>query len=103
MASDPLVSAPAVLPPAEAQQAQTPAAPDVTLEEPTAEQVRAADQVFTETKEQQDVAALIGVWTSAALLHDLAKDALYDAEADDPRRLRPQIPDPKEKPEDGGA
>jgi hypothetical protein len=102
MASDPLLTAPAVLPPAEAVAQPAAEAPDVTLEPPTAEQVRAADQVFTQTKEQQDVAALLGVWTATALLHDLAKDALYDAEAGDPRR-RARLPEEEGPPADGEA
>src|SRR5947207_2684956 len=99
MADDPLVTAPAVLPPAQfVAQAAAETPPDGTLAPPTAEQVRAADQVFTQTKEQQDVTALLGVWTGAVLLHDLAADALHNAEPEEDRRRRGLVPDPEPAP-----
>src|SRR5262245_59240737 len=104
MANDPLVTAPAVLPPAEfAAQAAAETPTDVTLTPPTAEQVRAADQVFAQTREQQEVAALLGVWTGAVLLHDLAADALHNAEPEEERRRRGLVPDPKPAPGEGEA
>jgi hypothetical protein len=50
---------------------------NVELAAPTAEQVREADKVFAqEEKESQQVAALMGVWTSVLLGHDLLVDHL---------------------------
>ncbi len=43
---------------------------------PTPAQERAADGVFTATTEQGQVAALLGMWTGALMLHDLAVEAL---------------------------
>lgn len=39
---------------------------------PTAEQIHANDGVFTQQREQKQVADLLGLWASALMLHDLA-------------------------------
>jgi hypothetical protein len=54
-------------------------------------QARAVDAVFTQNEEAQAVAALLGLWTSTMLLHDLAKEHFDGREEDEAAhpRLRP--------------
>lgn len=75
---------PAVEPPAPAGQEQVPASPD---------QARAVDQVFAEDRQAAAVAGLLGVWSSALLLSDLAKEH-FSSPADEelPQRRRPEPP-----------
>ncbi len=46
----------------------------------TAEQIKAAEALFAaKDRESQQVAALLGLWTSAAILNDLAKETFSNA------------------------
>jgi hypothetical protein len=46
----------------------------VQLATPTAEQIRAADGLFTEHKEEQLVTSLLGISSAAVLLHHMVAD-----------------------------
>ncbi len=48
--------------------------PGVTVEAPPPEQGRAAEAYFTRHEENHLVAGLMGMWTGALLLHDLAAE-----------------------------
>ena len=91
MIHDPLIAAPlthvAAQPPAPAPGAHLPA--------PTAEQVRAADGVFTSPHEGQKVLGMLGMWTGVLLLHDLALEHFEGREDDE--ELPPE-PDPDADP-----
>ena len=63
-------------------------APEASLPPPTAEQVRAADGVFAESKEADTVLGLLGMWTGTLLLHDLAREHLQPPRDQVPPRLR---------------
>ena len=56
---------------------------------PTAEQARAADQVFTAPTPRHPVATLLGVATSAMLLRDLAVDMFATTEAEEEAEEKP--------------
>jgi len=68
---------------------------NVELAAPTAEQVRESDRVFAQQeKESQQVAALMGVWTSVLLGHDLLVDHLNRPEEEkDEDRDQPALPE----------
>ena len=97
MAHDPLILLPDTRLAVEAAAHLAVEAPGAALPPPTAEQVNAADGVFTDhRKESETVAGLIGLWTGVLLLHDLAIEHL-DAPADeDERRPRPKLPNKDE-------
>jgi hypothetical protein len=50
---------------------------------PTPEQVRAAEVVFSQEQESQAALNLLGLWTSAVLLRDLALDHFSRAEEEE--------------------
>jgi hypothetical protein len=79
-----------VQPPADAQLQR-----NVELATPTAEQAREADRVFAQQeKESQQVAGLMGVWTSVLLGHDLLVDHLNRPEKEkDEDRHQPALPE----------
>src|SRR5262249_40957840 len=75
MSPDPMAAAPVTSNTAEAaalQAAEHALAAEAALPPPSPEQVRAADEVFTHSQEGRAVAGMLGLWTSALLLHDLA-------------------------------
>lgn len=59
---------------------------------PTAEQVRTADGVFTQQQEQKQAADLMGMWASALMLHDLAREHL---DRDEEEREPEKTPQPE--------
>lgn len=69
------------VPPTVAQEAPPPALLDpavvaAQVSAPTAEQIQASDQVFSQPEDYSTVAGLAGLWTSIILLHDLAAEHL---------------------------
>jgi hypothetical protein len=85
---------PAIIPPAVAAEAVTTSPAHSLPEEsampaPTAEQARAADQVFTAPTPRHPVATLLGVATSAMLLRDLAVDMFATTEAEEEAEEKP--------------
>jgi hypothetical protein len=70
--------------------------PGVTVEEPRPEQARAVEAVFTREEENRVVAGLMGMWTGALLLHDLAVEHFEERDDIDEARER------QKKNEDGG-
>jgi len=53
----------------------------------TPEQVRAADEVFNRDRESEQVLGMLGMWTGALVLHDVAKDTFTtDEEEDEPKK-----------------
>lgn len=85
---------PAVIPPAVTAEAATPA-PELpplgesTMPAPTAEQMRAADDVFTAPTQRHPAATLFGVVTSALLLRDLAVDTFATNDAEEEAEEKP--------------
>lgn len=61
--------------------------PGVSCEEPDMEQIRASEAFFTQNQsEAREVAGVLGMWTGALVLHDLAKEHFEGRE--DSRRLQ---------------
>ncbi len=65
-------------------------ATDARLSVPTADQVRAADGAFAPGSEQETVAALMGLWSSALILHDLAVDTFKAPKEPDDQSATPR-------------
>jgi hypothetical protein len=63
---------------------ETPPSGEAVLPPPTAEQVRAADDVFTAPSQRDPAATLLGVLTSVMLLRDVAVDS-FGTSAEDKR------------------
>jgi hypothetical protein len=78
-----IVPAEVVMPPVE----QAPL-PGVTVEAPPPEQGRAAEAYFTREQENHLVAGLMGMWTGALLLHDLAVEHFEGRDELDEERQR---------------
>jgi hypothetical protein len=95
MAHDPLIGLPETKVVVEAPARPVVEAPSAVLPAPTAEQVRAADGVFTDHKESQAVAGVIGLWTGVLLLHDLALEH-FDVPADEDEPRHPKLPNTDE-------
>jgi hypothetical protein len=91
MSHDPLLALPQTKLVVEAPARPVVEAPGAALPAPTAEQVRAADGVFSDHKESETVAGLIGMWTGVLLLHDLAVEHL-DAPDEDEQPRQPKLP-----------
>lgn len=71
-------------------QEQVPASP---------EDARAVDHVFAEDRQAAAVAGLLGAWSSAMLLSDLARE--HFSEPADDEKPRPRLPEPpREDPAD---
>src|SRR5207244_12590579 len=64
-------------------------AAEARLAPPTSEQVRAADNVFAPRKEPETAAGLLGLWSSALILHDLAVETFNVPEEDDAQKMSP--------------
>jgi hypothetical protein len=65
------------------QNAQCPPPAHEALHTPTPEEVRAAEAVFAQpNKESDQVLGLLGLWTSALVLHDVAVET-FDPPADE--------------------
>jgi hypothetical protein len=62
--------------------------PGVTVEAPPPEQVRAAEAYFTRQEENHLVAGLMGMWTGALVLHDLAAEHFEDRDDIEEERER---------------
>jgi hypothetical protein len=62
--------------------------PGVTVEAPPPEQARAAEAYFTRQQENHLVAGLMGMWTGAMLLHDLAAEHFEERDEIDEARER---------------
>lgn len=60
--------------------------------EPTEEEARAVEVVFAQQDENRFVAGMIGLWTSALVMHDLAVETFRSSEEDEE-----ETPDPKKK------
>jgi hypothetical protein len=94
MSHDPLIAAPAVAAPAVQADHAVPAEPPPA---PTQEQVRAADAVFTaRSEEEQQVAALLGLYGGTLVAHDLLRETFGRSEEEDeeqPRQAEPRLPD----------
>jgi hypothetical protein len=91
MANDPLVAPPVLsydkvvmptLAPGEVP------APPATLPPPTAEQVQACDQAFSEVREQELVAGLLGMQVGILLLRDIAVQTFETPPDEDERRRK---------------
>jgi hypothetical protein len=95
MAHDPLIALPETKLVVEAPAQPVVEGPSAVLPAPTAEQVRAADGVFTDHKESETVAGLIGMWTGVLLLHDLAFEH-FDVAADEDEPRHPKLPNKDE-------
>ncbi len=85
---------PAVIPPAVAAEAVTPSpvcppGDESAMPAPTAEQTRAADQVFTAPPPPHPAATLLGVVMSAILLRDLAVDTFATTGAEEEAEDKP--------------
>jgi hypothetical protein len=97
MSHDPIAAAPVASTTAEAsalQAAEHALAAEAALPPPSAEQVRTADEVFTHSQEGRAVAGMLGLWTGALLLHDLAIEHFESRpEDEDEPEARPD-PDP---------
>ncbi|HXG08432.1 MAG TPA: hypothetical protein VNK04_01455 [Gemmataceae bacterium] len=70
---------------------------ELPLTEPTPEEARAVEAVFAQQQESQVVAGLLGIWTSALVLHDLAVET-FSAPADEDNRRRKHKKDESEDP-----
>jgi hypothetical protein len=91
---EPLVSVPLTTVETETVQVQLAQVPGETHPiPPTAEQVRAADEVFARNRESEQVLGLLGMWTGTLLLHDIAKDTF----ATDPEEE--ELPRKKDEPD----
>jgi hypothetical protein len=82
------------------QQLEPPAVPHHTadrLTEPTPEQVRAVEAVFAQQdKESATVANMLGIYTSAVLLHNLAVDTFTREAGEIKRKPRLKTEDEEE-------
>jgi hypothetical protein len=90
MSPDPLIATPTDV------TAQTPPpAPAADLPAPTAEQVRAADRVFTATHQHNAAETVLGLWTGALILHDLAVEHFAADKTEEEERKRQPEPEPQ--------
>jgi hypothetical protein len=69
----------------------------VEVASPTPEQIAAANSVFAQDREAQTVANMLGLWTSANLLHYLAKDTFDTTEEEEEAKRRKEVPGLPEK------
>jgi hypothetical protein len=60
---------------------------------PTPEQVRAADEVFTREQESKQVMGLLGLWTGALMLHDIAVDTFDTTEEEEEKPKKKEDPE----------
>src|SRR5262249_2423455 len=58
------------------------------LATPSPEQIAAANGVFAQDREAQQVANLLGLWTSAALMHQIVVDTFDTREEEAEEKLR---------------
>jgi hypothetical protein len=97
MSHDPMAAAPVTSTTAEAaalQAAERALAAEAALPPPSPEQVRTADEVFSHSQESRAVAGVLGLWTGALLLHDLAVEHFESPpEEDEEPEARPD-PEP---------
>ena len=78
-AHSPTIAVDASLPP----QSEALRSAELTAPAPTPEQIRAAEAVFANQEEEsRQVAGLLGMWTGALLLHDVAVEQ-FDGTADE--------------------
>lgn len=70
-------------------EAETPPAVTAPLPEPaTPDEARAIEAAFALEQENQQVAGLLGLWTSALVLHDLAAENFREPEEEKPTRKK---------------
>ena len=69
----------------------------VEVATPTPEQIAAANSVFAQDREAHTVANLLGLWTSANLLHYIVKDTFDTTEEEDEAKRRKEAPGLPEK------
>jgi hypothetical protein len=85
---------PAIVPHAATVQSATPAPEtppgEVAMPLPSAEQVQAADRVFTAAAQPHALVTLFGVATSLALLRDLAVDTFDTSAAEEETEEKPR-------------
>lgn len=74
------------------QPEQVEAAQLLTVTEPSEEETRAVEAVFAQQDENRLVAGMIGLWTSALVMHDIAVETFSRSEEDEE-----ETPDPKKK------
>ncbi len=68
---------------------------DAQFATPSEDQIRSADQVFSQDKKADDgLTAILGVTTGMIVLHDMAKDRFGNVEEEEEQT------EPKEKPEE---
>ncbi len=60
----------------------------IEVASPSPEQIAAANGVFAQQQESQQVANLLGLWSSAMLMHHLVADSLDTREKEAEDRLR---------------
>jgi hypothetical protein len=60
----------------------------VEVATPTPEQIAAANGLFAQEREAQQVANLVGLWSSAVLMHHLTVDTFDTSEEEDEDRRR---------------
>jgi hypothetical protein len=69
--------------PIEAQPSIVAPAQEAPAPPPTQEQIRAAEALFAaKERESQQVAGLLGLWTSAMILNDLASETFSEGDGD---------------------
>jgi hypothetical protein len=86
MSHDPITAVPATSNTAEAvalQAAEHALTVEAALPPPSPEQVRTADEVFSHSQEGRAVAGILGLWTGALLLHDLAVEHFETRDEDE--------------------
>jgi uncharacterized BrkB/YihY/UPF0761 family membrane protein len=78
------------------EQKVLPPAPEIHVPAPTAEQVQAANNAFTHSRDSDTVVGLVGLWTGILLLKDLAVEN-FAVPQDEEEQKRPSAPtDPSE-------
>jgi hypothetical protein len=96
MSHDPIAAAPVTSNTAEAaalQAADRALAAEAALPPPSPDQVRTADEVFSHSQEGRAVAGVLGLWTGALLLHDLAVEHFESPPEEEEPEARPD-PEP---------
>jgi hypothetical protein len=82
------------------EQQAPPPAPEIQVPAPTAEQALVADSAFTapSSHDHDTIVGLVGLWTGAMLLRDLAIDHFTVVE-DEEKQVQPAAP-PEPQPEE---